>query len=136
MVFCFFYMQVIQIKENCLYVKDLNKTRQFYEELMNFEVISFVKGRHVFFRSGSSVLLCFVPEVTKAEKNLPPHFAYGPQHLAFEVPVNEYSSWKNRLIESNINIVHEQHWKGDIYSFYFYDPDQHLLEIIIPGMWE
>lgn len=129
-------MEILQIKENCLYVGDLLKTRQFYEKVMNFELISFVEGRHVFFRTGSSVLLCFLPEVTKKEKNLPPHFAYGQQHLAFEVSLRDYEAWKNKLMEQNVEIIHEQHWKNDLYSFYFHDPDQHVLEIIPPGIWE
>lgn len=129
-------MKVHQIKENCLYVKDLISTRQFYEAIMGFDLISFVEGRHAFFRTGSSVLLCFLPEVTKAEKNLPPHFAYGQQHLAFEVPLEEYSIWKTHLASHNIKIIHEQHWKENLYSFYFHDPDQHVLEILPPGIWE
>lgn len=129
-------MNILQIKENCLYVKDLQRTRQFYKAIMNLEEISFVEGRHVFFRTGTSVLLCFLPEITKAEKNLPPHFAYGQQHLAFEVPLHEYEGWKNILRKNGVEIVHEQAWKNDLCSFYFYDPDQHLLEMIPPGIWE
>lgn len=129
-------MKVLQIKENCLYVNDLPRTYQFYKEVMNFEVISYVKGRHIFFRTGSSVLLCFLPEVTKMEEKLPPHYAYGQQHLAFEVPLDEYNAWKESLSKHKISIVHEQHWKDNLYSFYFYDPDQHLLEIVPPGIWE
>ncbi|WKN31546.1 VOC family protein [Porifericola rhodea] len=129
-------MKVHQIKENCLYVSDLAKTRQFYEKLMGFELISFVEGRHVFFKAGSSVLLCFLPEVTKSETKLPPHFAYGQQHLAFEVDLKEYEVWKAYLKEQNISILHEQHWKDNLYSFYFHDPDQHVLEILPPGIWE
>lgn len=129
-------MEITQIKENCLYVSDLLRTRHFYEEVIGLKLISFVEGWHVFFRAGSSVLLCFLPEITKKEKILPPHFAYGQQHLAFEVSQNEYEEWKKKLTEQNIPIIHEQHWKENLYSFYFYDPDQHVLEIIPPGIWE
>lgn len=129
-------MEILQIKENCLYVSDLLRTRHFYEEVIGLKLISFVEGRHVFFRAGTSVLLCFLPEVTKKEKTLPPHFAYGQQHLAFEVSQKEYEEWKRKLTEQNIQIIHEQHWKEDLYSFYFYDPDLHVLEIIPPGIWE
>ncbi|MEK6476989.1 VOC family protein [Catalinimonas sp. 4WD22] len=129
-------MEILQIKENCLYVSDLLRTRHFYKEVIGLELISFVEGRHVFFRAGRSVLLCFLPEVTKQEETLPPHFAYGQQHLAFEVSQSEYEEWKKKLTDQNIKIVHEQHWKENLYSFYFYDPDQHVLEIIPPGIWE
>lgn len=129
-------MKISHIKENCLYVSDLDRTRDFYHYQLGMPLISFVDGRHVFFRAGSSVLLCFLPEVTKAEKTLPPHFAYGPQHLAFEVPGKEYEQWKEKLKQLNIKIIHEQHWKAGRYSMYFHDPDGHVLEIVPPGIWE
>ena len=53
-------MDILKIKETCLYVSDLAKTKDFYFGLLKFEVIGEVPGRHVFFRVGSSVLLCFI----------------------------------------------------------------------------
>jgi catechol 2,3-dioxygenase-like lactoylglutathione lyase family enzyme len=129
-------MHIKQVKENCLYVSDLDRSLAFYHHLLGMPLISHVAGRHVFFRAGSSVLLCFLPEVTKAEKTLPPHFAYGTQHLAFEVPLEEYELWKEKLEQEGIAIIHEQHWKDDLYSCYFHDPDGHVLELIPPGIWE
>jgi catechol 2,3-dioxygenase-like lactoylglutathione lyase family enzyme len=129
-------MTISQIKENCLYVSDLDRSRDFYHYKLGLPLISFVDGRHVFFRAGSSVLLCFLPEVTRNEKTLPPHFAYGPQHLAFQVPQEEYILWREKLEELQIEVVHEQHWKEDRYSMYFHDPDGHVLEIVPPGIWE
>lgn len=129
-------MNITQVKENCLYVSDLERTRHFYHHNLGLPLISHVEGRHIFFRAGSSVLLCFLPEVTRAETKLPPHFAYGQQHLAFEVPAQEYAVWKKRLAEQEIEIVHEQYWKDDLYSMYFYDPDGHLLEIVPPHIWD
>ena len=129
-------MKITKIKENCLYVNDLERSRHFYHNKLGLPMISHVEGRHIFFRAGSSVLLCFLPEVTKAESKLPPHFAYGPQHLAFEVAAGEYVQWKEKLHEQDIGVVHEQHWRDDLYSMYFHDPDGHLLEIVPPGIWE
>ena len=129
-------MQISSIKENCLYVHDLDRTTSFYHHILQLPLISFVEGRHVFFREGDSVLLCFLPEVTKNEKTLPPHYAFGPQHLAFEVPHEEYRRWKERLKTHQIRVIHEQHWRDNLYSMYFYDPDGHTLEILPPGIWE
>jgi catechol 2,3-dioxygenase-like lactoylglutathione lyase family enzyme len=128
-------MDVIQIKETCLYVADLARTSAFYAGLLGFPLISRVEGRHVFFRVGTSVLLCFLPEVTKAETALPPHFAYGPQHLAFEVACEQYETTKRALMAKHIEIIHEHEWPGDICSCYFLDPDGHVLEIVQVGMW-
>ena len=129
-------MSIQFIKEVCLYVSDLERTRAFYENVLGFSVISQVDQRHVFFRVGKQVLLCFNPEATKNEKVLPPHFATGRQHVAFEIAVEEYEPWKQTLAEAGIAILHEQHWKENLYSCYFHDPDGHVLEFVPPGIWE
>lgn len=127
---------ISKIKETCLYVKDLEVTKSFYSNMLGLELISFVPNRHVFFRVGDEVLLCFDPKATEAETSLPPHFAYGKQHIAFEVAKDQYDSWKEMLTKSGVSITHEHHWKEDLYSFYFDDPDGHVLEILMPGIWE
>jgi len=128
-------MEITRIKETCIYVKDVEVTRDFYEKILNLPVISLVPGRHTFFKVNDGVLLCFNPEVTKAEKKLPPHFAFGKQHLAFEVPLQDYENWKRNLTEKGIVITHEETWKNNLPSFYFEDPDGHVLEIVVPGIW-
>jgi catechol 2,3-dioxygenase-like lactoylglutathione lyase family enzyme len=125
-----------QVKETCLYVSNLEASLQFYTQKLGLDLISFVPERHVFFRAGTSVLLCFLPEVTRSEINLPPHYAYGPQHLAFEVSQSDYLVWKKKIGEANIPITHTQKWKGNLESFYFEDPDGHVLEIVPEGMWD
>lgn len=129
-------MQFKKIKETCLYISDLNNTQNFYQGKLGLPVISKIDHRHIFFRVGGSVLLCFLPQATKQEQSLPPHFAYGKQHLAFETSVAEYKSWKERLRQKGITITHEQSWKNNLQSFYFEDPDGHVLEIIPEGIWE
>lgn len=129
-------MNFNQIKENCLYISDVEQTEQFYHSILGLPVISKVNHRHVFFRTGSSVLLCFLPEVTKQEAKLPPHFAYGKQHLAFEASPADYAEWKQQLQQKGIKITHEQEWKDGLQSFYFEDPDGHVLEVVPEGIWE
>lgn len=128
--------KITKIKETCLYVKNLSRTEKFYHELLGFPVISKKAGRHIFFRVGSDVLLCFISEITENDKNLPPHFGSGEQHLAFEVSGNDYQEMKNDLLKLSIKIIHEEHWRKDIYSAYFKDPDGHLLEIVTEGLWD
>jgi catechol 2,3-dioxygenase-like lactoylglutathione lyase family enzyme len=129
-------MKLTQIKETCLYINDLAKAKHFYNGQLGLPLISEVEGRHIFFRVGTSVLLCFIPEVTKAEDKLPPHFAYGPQHLAFEVPQEEYEGWRKKIEGLNIPITHVQEWKDGLTSFYFDDPFGNVLEIVPNGIWE
>jgi catechol 2,3-dioxygenase-like lactoylglutathione lyase family enzyme len=129
-------MEIKKIKETCLYVTDLERTRAFYEEQLGLKVIGEVKGRHIFFRAGASVLLCFIPEMSKKGGTLPPRFGSGQLHLAFEVSKAEYASWKETVSSKGIPIEEEYDWGSGFLSFYFRDPDQHLLEFVMEGMWE
>lgn len=128
-------MTITQVKEIALYVKDLEESKEFYHTLLGFPIIGEVKDRHIFFRVGSSVLLCFNPAITQRDIFLPPHFAYGHQHIAFEVSQDEYENWKMKIIALNIQIIHEHDWGNGFKSFYFKDVDSHVLEIVPAGMW-
>jgi len=90
----------------------------------------------VFFRVGSSVLLCFIAEKTRADTYLPPHYGQGQLHLAFEVSPVEYDEWKTTILKKGIKIIHEQSWRGNLHSFYFRDFDGNLLEVVPSGMWD
>lgn len=129
-------MNFLKIKETCLYVSDLEQTETFYNGKLGLEIISRVEGRHIFFRAGESVLLCFIAEATKKEQNLPPHFASGQMHYAFEISKNEYNECRQQIQDSGIKIEHNQEWPNGKKSFYFRDPDQHLVEVIEEGLWE
>ena len=129
-------MQIVRIKETCLYVQNLQTTSYFYHHIIGLPVISFIADRHVFFRAGESVLLCFIATTTEQEKELPPHGAYGTIHFAFEVEQSEYDTAVEEIKRNGIVILHEHIWKNKRRSFYFHDPDKHLVEIIEAGIWE
>ncbi len=82
------------------------------------------------------MLLCFLPEVSEMEETLPPHFAKGKQHMAFGIPLKEYEDWKKKLIDLRIPITYEHHWRENIYSLYFEDPDGNVLEIVPNELWD
>jgi len=128
-------MDILQIKESILYCADLEQTRDFYSRIMKFPVITYVENQHVFFGAGRSVLLCFNPEASKVKVSPPPHFATGPQHIAFEVDLEEYEEWKKHIQDERIIIIDEIKWENGFLSFYFLDPDKHVLEIIQKGFW-
>lgn len=129
-------MNIARIKETCIYVTDLERTNRFYAGTLGLPVISLVKGRHVFFRAGESVLLCFIAEKTGQEKELPPHGASGSVHFAFEVTREEYPAALRKIREAAIIVLHEHTWPNGLRSFYFHDPDENLVEIIEEGLWE
>ena len=128
-------LRINQIKETCLYVADLARTEQFYAETLNLPLIGKSPGRHVFFRAGASVLLCFNSAITANDEHLPPHDGVGRLHFAWEVPSEQYDAWKKFITEKEIVIEKEVLWRKSIKSFYFRDPDKHLLEIVTPGLW-
>jgi|SRR5690606_9086935 catechol 2,3-dioxygenase-like lactoylglutathione lyase family enzyme len=129
-------MTINQIKETCLYFDDLHKAKDFYHEKLGLPIIMEEDGQHIFFRAGTSVLLCFAAEASKQKQAPPPHYAYGPQHIAFEVPSEEYEAWKEKIKALGIAIIQEQTWKDGLQSFYFHDSEGHVLEVIPPRMWD
>ena len=129
-------MNICRIKETCLYVKDLEQTKSFYTTILELPVISSVPNRHVFFRAGESVLLCFIAEKTVQETILPPHGANGQIHFAFEVPQSGYNNAREKIAAHSIPILHNHVWPNGKHSFYFHDPDKHLVEIIEEGLWD
>lgn len=129
-------MQIKGIKETCVYIEDIALARSFYHAKLGFEIINEVEGKHIFFRVGNAVLLCFNPEDSKHKKNPPPHFTYGPQHFAFEVHKEDYYTSKEWIRELNIPIIAEVDWDMGLESFYFYDPVGNVLEIVPEGVWD
>jgi catechol 2,3-dioxygenase-like lactoylglutathione lyase family enzyme len=130
-------MNFVKIKETCLYIKDLDKARDFYSGLLNLPVISHLKDKHLFLRAGSSVLLCFNPEDSKLKVSPPAHFGGGKQHFAFEVPKADYLKAKEEIKAKGITIIDEVVWKSGQESFYFEDPEGNVLEILPEGgIWE
>ena len=129
-------MRISRIKETCIYVTDLKQTENFYHHQLGLPVIAKVQGRHIFFRAGESVLLCFIATQTKKESELPSHGANGSVHFAFEVGKDVYNSTLEEMKQKNITILHEHKWKGNLRSFYFHDPDGNLVEVIEEGVWD
>lgn len=130
-------MNIIKIKETCLYVHDLEQAKAFYQEVLGLSLISYVPGKHIFFRAGSSVLLCFNPEDSKTKKSPPAHFGGGEQHFAFEVPKSDYYLTKKEIITRGITIIDEVIWESGAESFYFKDPEGNVLEVVPDaGIWD
>jgi catechol-2,3-dioxygenase len=129
-------MKIRQIKETCLYVHDLEKTKNFYHHIMGLPIINYVEQKHIFFRAGTSVLLCFNPEDSQKKQSPPAHYAEGKQHFAFEVSKIEYGTMKDELIHKGITIIDTIVWKNGQESFYFQDPEGNVLEIVPEGIWD
>jgi len=128
--------EILKIKETCLYIHDLEKAKSFYGDKLGLEIIHYLPERHIFFRAGASVLLCFNPEDSKTKASPPPHYAEGNQHFAFEVSKENYLKVKARFEELAIKITDTVNWKSGQESFYFKDPEDNVLEIVPVGIWD
>ncbi|MBN8651329.1 MAG: VOC family protein [Cytophagales bacterium] len=129
-------MNLTQIKETCLYFTNLKEARSFYHHLLGLPVIGEVANQHIFFRAGSSVLLCFNPEVSKSKTSPPAHYGAGKYHFAFEVPTAEYEAHKTELQQKGVVITDYVTWPNGLESFYFNDPAGHVVEIVPAGLWD
>jgi len=128
-------MNFSQIKEICIYYRDLEKAKEFYHTLLELPIISYVKEKHIFFRAGSSVLLCFNPDDSRLKKSPPAHYAEGKYHFAFEVKKEEYEKHKHEILSKGIAIIDKVIWETGQESFYFEDPVGNVLEIVPKGIW-
>ena len=129
-------LQFSHIKEVCLYIHDLDKAEAFYHGLLGLPLYSKVAGRHIFFEAGSTMLLCFIADVTKKETRFPAHFGGGNQHMAFGVDLADYEAWKVKFQKLGIPITHEHEWSSGLKSFYFEDPEGNVLEVVPNQLWE
>jgi catechol 2,3-dioxygenase-like lactoylglutathione lyase family enzyme len=128
-------LHILQIKETCIYSRDLPMMMEFYHGLLGLEVIHHLPGKHVFFRAGTSVLLCFNPDDSRQKVSPPPHYAEGKYHFAFEVAAHTYEAHKEEVRRLGIPILDEVTWQNGRKSFYFEDPAGNVLEIVPEGIW-
>ncbi len=129
-------MNVMDIMETCLYAGDLGAAERFYSTVLGLEVAGREEGRHVFFRCGSRMLLIFDPAKTVAlGGDVPAHGATGQGHLAFAVPEDSLSAWRDRLETSGVLIEKDLEWPWGGRSIYFRDPAGNSLELTTPRIW-
>jgi catechol-2,3-dioxygenase len=98
-------MNINQIKETCIYFRDLRLAEEFYHGLLGLPVIGKAEGRHIFFRAGANVLLCFNPDDSRLKKSPPAHFSEGKYHFAFEVRAHECEVHKKEIETLGIPII-------------------------------
>ena len=67
---------------------------------------------------------------------IPPHDAAGQLHIAFAVSKEDFAAWEKHLIARGIAIESKVSWPTGGQSLYFRDPDNHLVELATPGIWE
>jgi catechol 2,3-dioxygenase-like lactoylglutathione lyase family enzyme len=126
--------------ETALYVDDLQRARAFYQDVLGLSPLTSDSRFLAFDVGGRSVLLLFhrgstLQPVHLPGGTIPPHDGSGPIHVAFAIAADQLPAWEERLKEHNIAIEGRTDWPRGGHSVYFRDPDQHLLELVTPGVW-
>ena len=135
---------VTGIVEAALYVEDVGRAMDFYQSLFGFETEVRSDAIGVLRVPGRQALILFprsiadspaVTPPTAVEGPIPPHGGSGRMHVAFSIQPEELDPWRKRLTDRGIKIEGTTRWKRGGISLYFRDPDQHLVELISPGLW-
>jgi catechol 2,3-dioxygenase-like lactoylglutathione lyase family enzyme len=126
--------------ETALYVDDLDRARAFYTDVLGLESLTSDSRFLAFDVGGRNVLLLFRRGATLETVHLPggtipPHDGHGPIHAAFAIAADELPAWERRLGEHDVAIEGRTDWPRGGKSIYFRDPDNHLLELVTPGVW-
>ena len=132
---------ISKIVESALDVDDLARSIAFYEGLFGFPRMVSNDRFCAFAVPGNQVLLLFLRggsqhPVDIPGGRIPAHEARGTQHMAFAIAADELESWSARLAERGIAIESRVTWALGGQSLYFRDPDNHLVELATPGIWE
>ena len=134
---------VTGVLETALYVADLERTVVFYREVFGFEVLV-RDARFCALKVGDrAVLLLFVRgaslepiPVGQTGEAIPPHDGSGHLHFALSIPAGQLDAWKAWLHEKRVPVASTIHWpRSSSTSYYFHDPDGHLVELATPGIW-
>lgn len=126
----------LSLLETCLYVDNVPEARTFYQQVLGLRYHSSVEGRHVFFRCGDQMFLLFSPQVSSQSREIPPHGASGPGHVAFQVQGHELDLWRKHLRAHGVEIELEHSWPSGGRSLYFRDPAGNSLELATPATWQ
>ena len=132
---------VNKVLETALYVKDVERSTKFYQDLFGFELILSEDRLHALSVAGQNVLLLFKEGASTQPSQypgglIPPHDGHGTLHLAFAISPDDLQPWRETLRQHDIAIESEVTGERGGHSLYFRDPDNHLVELATPGLWK
>ena len=134
------------VVESVLYVEDLPHSVKFYQDLFGFEPEIMDDLICVLRVPNRQALILFPKSIAQepgrttspagtVEGVIPPHGSNGRLHVAFAIAASTLEHWEQRLAQRQIPIDSKVNWRRGGCSLYFRDPDEHLLELITPGLW-
>lgn len=134
-------LTVASIVETALYIEDMQRSIAFYQTIFGFPVVLAEERIATLRVTDRNVLLLFKQGASinrsPAGGSALKHNAIGPSHVAFAIEAGDLTEWKSRLSQNGVGIESEIDWEGTggSHSVYFRDPDNHLLELVTPGLW-
>ena len=135
---------VTGIVEAALSVAEVARSMDFYRDLFGFEEEVRNEFIGVLRVPGRQALILFPRTIAQMpvinppnaiEGTIPPHGGSGRMHVAFSIKPEDLDPWRARLTERGVKIEGTVRWKRGGTSLYFRDPDEHLVELITPGLW-
>jgi len=128
------------VLETALYVKELERSRAFYRDVFELEILAADDRFTALSVAGKQVLLLFregasLAPIATPTGIIPPHDGSGQTHFAFSISTGDLPFWEQRLGEKGISIESKAQWTRGGISIYFRDPDGHLVELATPGIW-
>jgi catechol 2,3-dioxygenase-like lactoylglutathione lyase family enzyme len=121
----------INFENMVLFVKDINRSREFYSNILNQEIADDF-GRYVGFKGGFGIWKAEYALNTIFSRNLEPvELEYKNAEVYFECSAIE--EIYHKIQELKIELIHplkEQPWGQKV--FRFFDPDRYIVEIAEP----
>jgi catechol 2,3-dioxygenase-like lactoylglutathione lyase family enzyme len=129
------------VVKTCHYSADLPRSVRLSKDRLGLRLLEFGERLCVFSVADKQVLLIFrsggtMKPIPTPGGMIPPHDSTGQLHLAFAVSNEDFPAREKHLIERGIMIESEMNWPTGGQSIYFRDPDNHLVELATPGIWE
>ena len=138
------------VVETALFVVDTGRSEQFYRDVFGFRTIFSAERIVALVVRQGQILLLFkkgasVEPIETPGGTIPASDADGRTHLAFSISEADLEAWERHLVANGVEIESRVRWdlipadeqlpRRGGRSLYFRDPDDHLLELLTPGVW-
>jgi catechol 2,3-dioxygenase-like lactoylglutathione lyase family enzyme len=132
--------KIMGLLETALYVEDMGRSVRFFRDVMGLVSMLETETLAAFDAGSGTVLLLFqrggsTQDTHSDMGTIPGHDGSGPLHMAFAITAESYEEWREHLRRAGVVERGEMCWRSGGRSFYFEDPDAHVLEVATPGLW-